>query len=448
MDTKKCLACGREMAADLDECPQCHLAGQNQLFFSEADFKKWEEKVVIPHRKRLLPQVFSGPDRMLILLGNGDLYAIGNTRSGALGEGLPDELVLPTIIARGVKHVAAAAYMTLLVMNDGTARILGNSPFADRFVCPVPVERAYAEDTSGGAATFRLVGEDGQWYFAGSKGDGLHIQKTLLRQLPELTVSWEQAKEWYTVFPSSYCQERAVREVGPDPENSPEFKELCEQVRREEWFRAYLREYGSDNVEIRLGEPVQTETLATRQVKEETRYWEEQKPQVIERADMQSRYSPRVLKVNKNVYEATPYEETNKTPHIFENCKSQTGFRDPEYGKLLDLKGEEIPVVKALDIRVPLFWTFRRGLFGGFREDRVEACRAYLTADHRFYMFRDKGPLARSLENIADCAVASSAYYKYHHILLVTVDGIVLHGTLEELYRHGDWNHLKELTFE
>ena len=76
METKKCLACGQAMPKEADQCPFCHLAGQNQLFLSREDYKKWEEHVLLPHRRALLPQVFAG-DRItkeeLINLGDGGL---------------------------------------------------------------------------------------------------------------------------------------------------------------------------------------------------------------------------------------------------------------------------------------------------------------------------------------------------------------------------------------
>lgn len=451
MEIKKCLACGREMAAELDQCPQCRLSGQNQLFLSKEDFHKWEEQVLIPHQRSLLPKVFSGPDRMLILLGNGDLYALGNNKSGALGEGLPDYLSFPTRIASGVRYVAAATYLTLLVMSDGTNRMLGNSQFADRFVCSVPVERAYASDSSKEAATFWMLGQDGQWYFAGSNGNGLHLQRTLLRQLPALTVTWERTKEWYTFQPSK-SPYRTIRELGHHHEGSPEFEALCEEVRRKRWYRAYIKEYGEENVEIKLGKAVKTKTLACRQVKEDTRYHEYAHPQTFERADMTSRYTPQVLKVNRNIYEASLCEEQPKTSYIFENCQSLMQFSDEKehYSHWISSEEQELrkqAIVKALDIHTPRFWTFRRGLFDGFREAWVTDCRAYLDANHRFHIYRDHGKLADPLENIADCAVASSEYTKYHRILLVTLQGEVFHGSLEKLYRYGNWNHLEKLTF-
>ncbi|MBQ2954837.1 MAG: hypothetical protein IJE08_00085, partial [Clostridia bacterium] len=392
MDTKKCLACGREMAADLDECPQCRLAGQNQLFFSKEDFKKWEEQVVVPHRKRLLPKVFAGPDRMLILLGNGNLYAMGSAKSGALGERFNEYLYSPALIAQGVRHVAAAEHLTLLVMNDGTTRMLGNSQLADRFVCKMPVEKAYTAVFYGGT-TFRLLGENGQWYFAGRNGGRQRREQTLLRELPDIAVSWEQTKEWYTVTPPS-TTESPYRSVYAKsrleyPENSPEFKALCEQVRREEWYRDYVREYGEGNVEIRLTEPVKTEMVECHPVDEKpTTLFSDS--QVFERADMLSYYTPQVVKVNENIFEAAPYEEKNKTPHVFENCESQTMLEDELFGRsgVIGPKEKELrkkAILKALDIHVPYRWYFRRGLFEGFREDSVDDCRAYLDAKNRFH---------------------------------------------------------------
>ena len=108
MNERRCPVCGEALEENADACWNCKLDGLNQLFLSKEAYWDWYEREVISRKDRFFnPQVFAGARHFLILLGSGDLYAVGNNYNGACGPDLPQELTKPVRIARNVRHAAA-----------------------------------------------------------------------------------------------------------------------------------------------------------------------------------------------------------------------------------------------------------------------------------------------------------------------------------------------------
>lgn len=319
--TKKCPACGCELPFNAERCPNCGLSGQNQIFLSREAYENWAKTVLNPHIERMTPpQVFAGRNHAMILLGNGDLYALGNNKNGACGEDAPEELSTPVRIARHVRHVAVSDNHTLYATRESKTVLLGNSDIVDRFDCPIRVRHVYAQKDW---ESFVLVDEAGELYFFGDNWNREipHDEQTL-RELPEMEVrvlqeeGWEILREPYTMpISRSVFQWQSVlddnsRPFAPfDPDNA----EQLAKARRESWYQALLRMYGKKNISARAGPAISSSVEhGSERVGDHN----------IHITDLVKRYKyhPKVLLTNNVIYQPVPYAPEPRAEGCFCGC--------------------------------------------------------------------------------------------------------------------------------
>ena len=179
MNERRCPVCGEEQTEKTNACRNCGLDGLNQMFLSETAYLDWYEREVISRQDRIFnPRVFAGGNgHFLILLGSGDLYAVGNNYSGACGPDLPQELTKPVRIARNVKHAAAGKNHTVYITTDGEVKLIGNSDLSERFQCDIQTERVF----SNGSDTFFIEAYNGAWYAFGDNSKERIAPRRLFR---------------------------------------------------------------------------------------------------------------------------------------------------------------------------------------------------------------------------------------------------------------------------
>ena len=434
MAQKRCPACGMELPDDADRCPGCGLDGQNQIFLSEADYNAWVERVLRPYRESIRPpQVFAGPKHALILLANGDLYALGNNRNEACGP-LPPDLPEPMRIARGVRHAAASPDHTLYVTVEGEAYLLGNSDLADRFDCPLRVRRVYARTD---ADAFWLVDETGASYFFGDRKSTRCVASSeqVLRTMPDVSVTIHKREQWYEYYESgtrrsgcysypqySFCNFPAASM--PTAVFRAEKVPQVEAWQKEEWYRALARRYGEKNISMEMGDPDCTEVLQEREL---------QNGITKERESIQRwTYRPTVVLHNNRIYQPVPYEASaGKVGDCFNGCW-------PVTGEARELYAAELPpgVVKAMT--------------GCFQDERYSTdLLAYLDGEGGFHFLKSSifsKPLP-VVPDVTDFAI-SPLGGPWDFILLVNRQREVLVCRKQEVLADRGWEHLRKLSFQ
>lgn len=244
MNERRCPVCGEALEENADACHNCKLDGLNQLFLSKEAYWDWYEREVISRKDRFFnPQVFAGARHFLILLGSGDLYAVGNNYNGACGPDLPQELTKPVRIARNVKHAAAGKNHTVYITGDGEVRLIGNSDLSDRFQWDLRARYVF----SNGSDTFFIKAYDGALYGFGENGNGqiTPVRRERLRDFEKYTVrileygTWNHS--WYYGTPSGqdYCAYYSKRDQPND---------VLSAVKCSDWYIEQVRAHGEKNI--------------------------------------------------------------------------------------------------------------------------------------------------------------------------------------------------------
>lgn len=242
MKNQKCPACGAALENHMTVCPDCGLDGLNQFFLSKEAYLDWYEREVIPQQDRIRnPQVFAGARHFLILLGSGDLYAVGDNGSDAYGADLPRKLTEPVRIARNVKHAAAGENHTVYITQDKEVKIIGNSDLADRFRCDLRAEYVF----SNGSDTFYLEAEDGKWY---GFGDNENSQITprnrqCVKSFEERTIHflrrWIWSGNFYLHTPTDARYNEYIYGEKDD---------ALTPIQNGQWYRSLVKEHGERNI--------------------------------------------------------------------------------------------------------------------------------------------------------------------------------------------------------
>lgn len=428
--TKKCPACGCELSLDAKQCPSCGLSGQDQIFLSREAYETWVKTVLDPHIESMTPpQVFAGTGHAVILLGNGDLYALGNNKNGACGENAPEELSEPVRIARRVRHAAVSDNHTLYAAMDGEAVLLGNSDLTDRFDCPLRVRRVYARKDR---EAFALVDEAGELYFFGNNwNEEVPLTEQTLRELPEMTLrtlmeqGWEAVYEHYTTRKGRYTLYReSILDDKSRPVTyfAPDKAEPLMQVRREPWYYELLRMYGEENVTVEVGKIVRSG------VERE----EERMVGQIYKTDSIRRYTyrPKVVLRNRIIYQPVPYAPEPRQEGCFCGCW-------PVTKELWDsLAAADMPqdAVKVMVGRL-------------YRSKTDGDVLAWLDKNGNFHftnsLLEQQLP---QLPDILDFSISPQGGDKAY-LLLVTKRREVLLGDQNELMGRRSWDHLVRLEF-
>lgn len=428
METKKCPACGYRMPMDAKDCPFCGLEGQNQIFLSQESRLAWVEQVLKPHMEKMRPpQVFVGPNHALILLENGDLYAIGNNYNESCGSHLPQELKEPMRIAREVQHAAASQNHTLYVTRDGQAVLLGNSELTDRFSCTLHIRRVYANPYR---EAFLLEDEQGALYFFGENDEFVPREEQVLRTLPDVLAQEKSIFGWWE--PDGYCTQKQGwythrtelvhvnfhSACNLTPEEIPELQE----VRQSDWYRELAQTHGERNIRLRLGLPVQTETLESKRVT--TIYGVDNMEDMVAYV-----YRPEVVWENNVIYQPVLCDMEGKMDECLEDCW-------PHFQALLGWHPQDfLPDA----VKVMTGSCDELGVFQGVL--------AYLDGQGMFRISSRRMDLQLpELLDIADFAVNTREGHE-DYILLVTRQREVLLGSKQELAASGSWDHLKKLHF-
>lgn len=245
MNERCCPVCGEELTEKTNACRNCGLNGLDQLFLSETAYLEWYEREVISRQDRIFnPRVFAGGNgHFLILLGSGDLYAVGNNYSGACGPELPRKLTVPVRIARNVKHAAAGKNHTVYITTDGEVKLIGNSDLSERFQCDIRAERVF----SNGSDTFFIEAYNDAWYAFGdnSKEQVAPLRRELLRDFEAYTVRvWEQGiwkSSWDHGTPSYHGFDAYYS-------TSDQTEDALRTVKSSDWYIGQVRSYGEKNI--------------------------------------------------------------------------------------------------------------------------------------------------------------------------------------------------------
>lgn len=384
----------------------------------DAQMKRW---------MRTARAVFAGPRHMLILLRNGDLYALGSNRSGACGEDLPDYLDKPVCIAHDVRHAAAGAYHTLYVKNDGSVGIIGNSEYADRFKCDIRARRVFTGDAIN---RFWIEDTEGKLYYFGENQFNRFVKPRVLCDLPPMTLEGKREWRWHRY--GTYGEGCVSLMDGIDErslEYSDEFQEKCDEIQREEWYREYARQYGEANLKIKAGEG-SVKVLCSEDVCEYDINQYGKKNGVYKRDIAKYTYPVQLILEYEEIYEPMEIEgrigeERNLCVY---NCQLDAAFDDlPE-----EVAAHAEDFVKVVAIKRAPFSHY----YGCI--DR-QNCLRILEKGWRSTDY--------ALPGIVDMAVSNGDVRDTQQILLINEQGEVLHGSMKELFHTGSWDHLKKLNF-
>lgn len=244
MNNQKCPACGAALENHMTVCPDCGLDGLDQFFLSKEAYLDWYEREVIPQQDRIRkPQFFAGARHFLILLGSGDLYAVGHNGSDACGVDLPRKLTEPVRIARNVKHAAAGENHTVYITQDKEVKIIGNSDLADRFRCDLRAEYVF----SNGSDIFYLEDENRVWYVFGNNAGEKIAPRTreCLRDFEKYTVRTMDYGTWKRTWTYGTVSHEGYSAIGSKSDHT---NERLDNVRRSNWYVEQVRMYGEKNI--------------------------------------------------------------------------------------------------------------------------------------------------------------------------------------------------------
>lgn len=400
-------------------------------FMADFEMEKEEMKAWFDAQMKLWMRtaraVFAGPRHMLILLRNGDLYALGNNKSGACGKDQPDYVEEPVCIAHDVRHAAAGAYLTLYVKNDGSVGVIGNSKYAERFKCNIRASRVFADDSCN---RFWIEDAEGRLYYFGENQYNQHVERRVLRDLPSVALEGKREFRWHRY--GTYGQSCVSLSDGINErsfKDSDEFQEMCDRIQREEWYREYVRQYGEVNVKIEagLGTP---EVLYSEDVCEYTTNEYGTKDGVYKRDIAKYTYPVQIILEYEEIYEPIEIEswpEEEETKFVY-NCRRNVSFYDLP-GRITEQAEDFVKVVGIY--RDP-----SSRYFGCI--DRQNCLRI---------IHNDWESIDYTLHGIVDMAVSADGGSHEQPVLLVNQQGEVLRGSMKELFHNGNWNHLRKLNF-
>ncbi|MBR4991002.1 MAG: hypothetical protein IKY96_07565 [Oscillospiraceae bacterium] len=299
MKNQKCPACGAALENHMTVCPDCGLDGLNQFFLSKEAYLDWYEREVIPQQDRIRnPQVFAGARHFLILLGSGDLYAVGDNWSDACGVDLPRKLIEPVRIARNVKHAAAGENHTVYITQDKKVKIIGNSDLVDRFRCDLRAEYVF----SNGSDTFYLEAEDGKWYGFGDNEDSQITpqNRQCVKSFEERTIHFQRRHVWSYIWSCHTPQGGRINEY-----IYGEKDDALTPIQNGQWYRSLVKEHGERNI---VAEDVllqETETLAKEYIHARpTDGWGDEAGEKL--YDQVRVYQVKVYLENRMIYEPVP----------------------------------------------------------------------------------------------------------------------------------------------
>jgi len=434
------------------------LSGLNQVFFTEEEYGTWVKDGLVKHQELRKPvEISVGPNHAVILMKNGDLYAIGNNRNEACGGlGLPQVLTTPTRIAQNVASASAGENHTIYCSKDGTVILQGCSDYVDRFDCSLRAEKVYAHQYSD---EFLIKEAGGGYYFFGNNFEK-HVPRSdrVLKELPEVAIppEWSIIKSYtYSQFwpyvastcgidHSKYWSGTIDREdskamkawgtdddiedwgkahgldstglwvlscgsdayvYGPRPMNAqdmidPEKTKETAYVASSLWYRELLARYGEENIGICFGEPTG-----------KTGKFSHKKSQ----ANWVYIYKPKVVYRNFRIYRPVRYDGDQYLEDRFADGWPRHSW-----------KGDYAP-----EDAVKIIYYGRRYLGWGYPNGV-----AYITKDHHCHFVNVSEDTPSSIASISD--VIDIAFCEENDlVLLINTRHEVMQASLEKIHQEG-----------
>ncbi len=473
MKTKLCPSCQSAIPIETDQCSVCGLSGLNQGFFTEKEYGTWVKDGLVKHQELRKPvEISVGPNHAVILMKNGDLYAIGNNRNEACGgSGLPQVLTTPTRIAQNVASASAGKNHTIYCSKDGTVTLQGCSDYVDRFDCALRAEKVYAHQYKD---EFLIKEIGGGYYFFGANYEE-HVPRSVrvLRELPEVAISPEwsiirsytHSQFWYYVARTcgidhskfwsrtidgedrkameawgtdddieawgkdngldskglwvlSYASDAYVYEPRPmnaqdliDPEKTKETAYVASSL----WYRELLARYGEKNIGICFGKP----TGKTGKFSHKLPSWK-----LLNQVNLAYTYKPKVEYRNNYIYCPVRYDGD-------QYLEGRFAYGWPRHSWRGDYAPEDAEKIIYYGQR-HLGWGYPNGV-------------AYITKDHYCHFVNVSEDTPSSIASISD--VIDIAFCEENDlVLLINTRHEVMQASLEKIHQEGKFM-LRKLNF-